>query len=337
MRLYDVILEREKATVATFLAEHDLAYDDDVDDTIVAKHDGKLIATASSAGNVIKCVAVDPDHRGENLMARLVGEMLKRLANRDITHVFIYAAREHTAMFQSLGFSLIVKTNRVALLETGGSIHARLHTIKQQAALDDTPKAAVVINANPMTNGHLHLIKTAAKHHDQTLVFVVSEEASTFPFALRYAIVNDVCASIPGVHVVESGEYLVSFATFPKYFLKTETLVREAHALLDVLVFKHHYVPTFNIVARYVGDEPFSPMTDAYNRTMKTHLGTMLHIIPRIAHEGQIVSASHVRRLMKIDTLDAIKPYVPHATIKRLNTPSGKEAIDALKRRDTRH
>ncbi len=337
MRVHDVVLDREKAAVAAFLRVHHLAYDHDIDDTIVIKEDGKIIATASSAKNVIKCVAVDAAHRGENLMARLIGDMVKRLTARGITHAFIFAAKEHTAMFESLGFSLIADTDRVALLESGGSIRDALHAIKREAKLDDAPKAAVVVNANPMTNGHLHLIKKAASEHDQTLVFVVSEDASSFPFALRYKIVFDACKDIPGVHVIPSGKYLVSLATFPTYFLKEEAAVVEAHAELDVAIFKAHYVPAFKITARYVGEEPFSPMTDAYNRAMKSRLGAMLTIIPRMQIDGDPISASSVRKILKTQPVEAIAPYVPNATLTHLKSREGKEAIDALRRRDTRH
>ncbi|TVP96143.1 MAG: GNAT family N-acetyltransferase [Acholeplasmatales bacterium] len=338
MTIEDVILEQEKEAVKCFLHQHNLSYDEDIDESIVLREDGKIIGTASVSGNILKCVAVDSEYQGENLLATLISALLQRLRQRDVHHVFVYTIDDHVARFKALGFKPIVQTMTTALLELGGSIQEALLNLKRSHALSDAPKGCVVVNANPMTLGHVHLIKTAAEHHAETLVFVVSEDRSIFPFAARFAMVTEACRAIPGVTVLPSLDYLVSSATFPKYFLKSESKIREEHALIDVLTFKTYYMKAFNISHRYMGEEPFSPMTSVYNETMKKYLNNQCHIVPRLKLGEHPISASTVRKLLRHHGLtEAISPYVPDATVAYLNSPEGETIIRRLKHHEQRH
>ena len=337
MKIEDVVLEQEKEDVKNFLRRFSLAYDADIDESIVLREDTKMIGTASVSGNIIKCVAVDPAFQGENVLATLVSELLRRLRARQIHHVFVYTIDEHAPRFKALGFKLIVQTMTTALLEMGGNIEETLQQLKITYQLSDHPKGCVVVNANPMTNGHLHLIKTAAKMHQETVVFVVSEDRSIFPFKSRFAIVSEACRDIAGVTVVPTGDYLVSAATFPKYFLKSEMRIHEEHALIDVLIFKAYYMKQLNISHRYMGEEPLSPMTSVYNKTMKKYLNSQCQIVPRLMHGPQPISASTVRKLLKHNGLEAIRAYVPDATYAYLKTPQGEAIIKRLKSHESRH
>ncbi len=337
MRIYDVILDSEKAAVVEFLDRFNLEYEDDIDDTIVLKDGDTIYATASTAHNVIKCVAVDENLRGQNLLGTLITEIIKRLNAKGIDHYFVYTLDEHVERFRALGFKPIVTTMTLAVLEGGGSITKRLQTLVKTYQLSDQPKAAVVVNANPMTLGHLHLIKTAASMYDRLLVFVVSEDRSVFPFDARFSIVKKACEPYENITVLPTLDYLVSYASFPKYFQKEESKLKEEHALIDVLIYKQYYTKIFNIVKRFVGEEPYSPMTQIYNETMRKHLTAHLEILPRLTKENQAVSASHVRTLLKTQSLEAVKPYVPNATLAFLQSKEGKRIIQALKDYERRH
>ena len=337
MKIEDVVLKQEKEDVKAFLRRFNLAYDADIDESIVLREDAQMIGTASVSQNVIKCVAVDPSFQGENVLATLVSELLRRLHARQIHHVFVYTIDDHAPRFKALGFKLIVQTMTTALLEIGGNIQAALQQLKTTYQLSECPKGCVVVNANPMTYGHVHLIKKAAEKHQETLVFVVSEDKSIFPFEARFAIVSEACRDIPGVTVLPALDYLVSTATFPKYFLKSETRIHEEHALIDVLIFKAYYMKQFNISHRYMGEEPLSPMTSVYNETMKKYLNSQCQIVPRLTHGPQPISASTVRKLLKHNGLEAIRAYVPDATYAYLKTPQGEAIIKRLKAHESRH
>lgn len=337
MRIHDVVLNEEREAIKNFLKTFDLTYEEDIDDTIMVTENGRIIATASTSHNIIKCIAIASDYQGQNMTSLLMTEIIKRLANKGINHYFVYTLDEQVPLFKSLGLRPIVQTMTLALLEGGGSIQSALNQLKEDHAIDNTKKAAVVINANPLTLGHLHLIETAQKNHQHLLVFVVSEDRSVFPFKARINIVKKACKKYPNVTVLPSLDYLVSYATFPKYFLQKEAMIREEHAMVDVLTFKNYYMKTFNIVKRYVGEEPISAMTNMYNETMKKYLNQNLIIIPRKYLDGMIISASTVRKHLKNDQQSEAYKYLPQATIDFLESKEGHDAIRALKKRDTRH
>ncbi len=337
MLFQDVVLDEEKQEVKQFLATFKLDYEGDIDQTILLKEANKIIATASTSHNVIKCVAIDPTYQGQNLLATLMSEMIKRLASRGIHHYFVYTKEEQAHLFKALGLKQIVLTMEVALFEGGDTIQNKLQQLKETYKISKKPKAAVVVNANPMTKGHFHLIKTVAEQHEAVLVFVVSEERSIFPFEVRFKIVKDACKELENVTVLPSLEYLVSYATFPKYFMKQESKIREEHALIDVLIFKEYYMKIFNIQHRYVGEEPISPMTEMYNHTMRKYLNQRFHIIPRKTLNNVPISASTVRKLLKKNGLDAISPYVVKETFDFLQTSQGQKIIESIKNHDARH
>jgi [citrate (pro-3S)-lyase] ligase len=337
MTIYDVILPSEKAAVRTFLAEFDLQYEDDIDDTIVLKDHENIIATASTSNNIIKAVAVDKAYQGQDYLSKLITALIKRLKAKGITHFFLYTKNAQANLFQALGLHPVIATERITLFEGGSTINKALAKLKTTYHVTAPQTACVVINANPMTNGHLHLINTARQHHDHVLVFVVSEDRSVFPFDARFDIIKTTCAPFQDVTVLPTGPYLVSQATFPKYFLKEETTIKEEHALIDVLIYKTYYMPTFNIVARYVGEEPLSPMTNMYNVVMHDRLGSHLQIIKRIHYNNNVISASTVRHHLKHHDIDSIEPLVPKATLKFLRTKKGRDCIANLKTHTSRH
>ncbi len=337
MIIYDVILPSEKAAVKAFLNTFDLQYENDIDDTIVLKDNKQIIATASTSNAVIKAVAIDPDYQGKDILSILVTAMIKRLKSKGITHYFLYTKNTQAHLFKALGLHPIMHTDRVTLFEGGSTIEKTLNALKTTYVKAIKNTACVVINANPMTKGHLHLISTARKNHHHVLVFVVSEDLSVFPFDSRFSIIKEACASFDNVTVLPTGPYLVSQATFPKYFLKEETTIKEEHALIDVLIYKHYYQPTFNIEKRYVGEEPLSPMTNMYNHIMHKHLGSHLHIIPRLYYNDQPISASIVRHHLKHHDIDSVEPLVPKATLKFLRTKKGRDCIAKIKTQTSRH
>ena len=67
---------------------------------------------------------------------------------------------------------------------------------------------------------------------------------------------------------------LVSSATFPAYFLKEKSLLEEAAIKRNVhwmrtLFKRKNRTNTCNSEVDYVGEEPYSEVTEVYNETMK--------------------------------------------------------------------
>ena len=170
----------------------------------------------------------------------------------------------------------------------------------------------VVCHANPFTRGHLHLITTAAAQCDHVLVFVVAEGGGPFPADHRLALVREGTAHLNNVTVCSGGDFLVSRTTFPAYFLRDEQS-EDARCDLDLTLFGQHIAPALHITQRFVGEEPFSPTTAAYNRRMKEMLptyGISVTEIPRLEN----ISATAVRRLLAEGRLADIQPLVPETT-----------------------
>jgi [citrate (pro-3S)-lyase] ligase len=118
---------------------------------------------------------------------------------------------------------------------------------------------------------------------------------------------------IPDCHVFESNLYLVSRATFPAYFIRDEERADLVKSDIDIELFGARIAPALNITKRFVGEEPYSPVTKAYNERMKELLpehGITLCEIPR--YEG--ISAGKVRSLLLEGDMGSVREMVPETT-----------------------
>ncbi len=192
---------------------------------------------------------------------------------------------------------------------------------------------AIVMNGNPFTLGHLNLVEYAASKCDLLYLFVVSDKAvmkesfgeangnKTISFTPeeRYEMIVKGTSHIKNCVVRKSEAYLVSRATFPAYFVRDEEKAEEVRTDLDIELFAKRIAPTLNITKRFVGQEPFSPITKAYNEKMKKLLpekGIELIEIPRF--EG--ISASKVRALIEEGKVEEVKALVPETTFEMIKT-----------------
>lgn len=291
--------------------------------------DGKLIATGSLFENTLRCLAVDSAHRGEGLMADIVSHLVQVQLERGHTHLFLYTKCESAKFFSPLGFSEIARVDgRLVFMENRRDGFSRY--LKSLApCAGDAPGAALVMNANPFTLGHAHLLRRAAAENARVVLFVLSEDRSLVPFADRLAMVRAAAAQYANVQVVSSGSYMISAATFPSYFLKDDALVVRTHARLDATLFAR-IAAALNLTRRYVGEEPFSPTTSAYNDALASVLpqaGIELVIVPRAEESGVAISASHVRQLIHDGRMEEIRPLVPPSTYAYLTGSAGQTAV----------
>ena len=290
----------------------------DGDTTALLYEDDTLVATGTRQGNLLKYIAVDPGHQGEDLTARVLTALRQDAMEAGHRHLFLYTKPQNERMFASLFFHPIAKTDNVLLMENRrGSIGEFL------AGCPVTTKGstigAAVMNCNPFTLGHQYLVETAAHSCDHLYVFVLSEDKSRFSAADRLEMVRRGTAHLPNVTVLPTGPYLISSATFPTYFLKDREQAGNIQCLLDIEIFAKHYAPHFGITHRFVGTEPLSPMTCQYNEALKAHLpghGIAVTEIPRREIHGTPVSATAVRQAIEDGT--DFRHLVPDTTYEYL-------------------
>lgn len=282
--------------------------------------DMNVIATGSCFGNTLRCLAVSNKHQGEGLMNQIVSHLVEYQFSRGITHLFLYTKNVSAKFFKDLGFFEIVNIeNQVVFMEnkrTGFNDYLE-NLVKNNRAGEK--KAALVMNCNPFTLGHQYLIEKAASENDILHLFIVSEDSSLVPFAVRKKLVMEGTAHLKNICYHETGPYIISSATFPSYFQKDEIAVIESHANLDVNIFVK-IAKTLNINRRYVGEEPNSLVTNIYNQIMQKKLpenGIECIVIPRKKYESanKVISASTVRQAIKDGNFEILRELVPKTTL----------------------
>ncbi|WP_315118704.1 [citrate (pro-3S)-lyase] ligase [uncultured Clostridium sp.] len=332
----------ERLEVHNFLEEFGLKLDDDVDYTVVIRQEGKIKATCSKAKNIFKCFAVSDDLRGENVTSTLISNLIDKLFEEDIYHSFIFTKPDKIKIFTSLNFKVIYEAEDAVFLEYGlYDINKALDKMIKENNIDlNTSKGALVMNCNPFTLGHRYLIEQASKTCEEVLVFIVEEDKSLFPFKERYSLVKEGTKDLKNVKVIPGGEYIISSATFPTYFIRQEDVRLKAYAEIDAGIFGKYFGSKLNIKKRLVGEEPYCNVTNAYNQTLKEVLpkwGMDLEIIERKEYEGSFISASKVRNYIKEGKIEVAKNMIPEVTWNFLNTEKGKEIVEKIKNSNSPH
>ncbi len=311
----------ERSLVEKFLQRENLRYERDIEYTVGVFQADTLVATGSIAGRVIKGVAVKRGVRGENLTAKIVSYLKLNAYHNGVNSLFVFTTPENRSIFASLGFSLVVETNEAVLFEDNKHSFRRYCAQLEAIRREDGTTAALVMNCNPFTNGHRYLVESAAAQSDNVVIFVVQEDRSVFSFDDRLHLVTEGTKDLPNVTVVPGGDYIISNATFPTYFIKDTQRIDATYAELDVTLFGRSIAPAIGATCRFVGHEPYCPVTAHYNRTLKTLLpaaGIEVVEVERKEAGGRAISASEVRRLWAEGALDAVAQMVPDSTYRFL-------------------
>lgn len=315
------------AGVHGLLRSVDLTIDDDVEVLVVAQLDRRVVGCLGLAGPVLKSAAVDPDVQGMNLMGRLVLEVRYLALERGHSKLFLYTKPSFAAQFASVGFHKLAEVpGLVVLMEDDPRGLADYVRSLETLRVDGERIAGIVVNANPCTLGHLHLMQVAAAENDVVHVFVVGEDVSEFSYGDRFALVKAAVATLQHADrvVVHPGSrYVVSRASFPQYFLRAEADIAKAFTGIDLLLFRNHIAPALGIRHRYVGTEPASEITAQYNSDMLHWLTTPseyppieVHVIERVGVDGaEFVSASKVRAHLAKGEIDQVAKMVPPSTL----------------------
>ena len=304
--------------------------------------DYNIIGTGSCFGNTLRCLAVSNEHRGEGLTNKIISHLIEYQFARGNFHLFIYTKFSTYHLFKDLGFYEIVRIkDQIVFMEnkkTGFNDYLN-NLAKTKINYNNVKKiAAIVMNANPFTLGHLYLIEKASKENDILHLFIVSEDKSIVPFNIRKKLIKEGTAHLSNIIYHDTGPYIISSSTFPSYFQKDEKDVIESHANLDIEIFVK-IAKVLDISARYVGEEPTSLVTGIYNQLMEKKLpenGINCVVVKRkeILGGNGVISASEVRKKIKDGKIEDIKNMVPDCTYKFFSSEEGKNIVDKIKKMD---
>lgn len=328
--------KRLHAQMITLLEEEGISLDSNLDYSCVLLNDqDDVIATGSCFGNTLRCLAVSSQYQGEGLLNQVVTHLIHHQINQGNHHLFVYTKVETAQFFASLGFYELARVSDtlVFLENKRDGFSDFLQKLQPQGVGQNV--GALVMNANPFTKGHLYLVEKASKDCQWLHLFLVSEDVSLVPFSVRKRLVEEGTAHLTNLSIHETGNYIISNATFPSYFLKDEEKVMEGHARLDVAIFQK-IADHLGISKRYVGEEPTSAVTNLYNRVMSQAFPC--EIVPRKEENDQVISASTVRQALKEEDWTLVEAMLPPSSLRFFQVDEGKEVIERLKNaKEVRH
>ena len=349
-RLYPKQIANDAARWQALLAEQGLRPEESIDAVYGLYEDGELIGTGSRFQNILKCIAIRPDYQGGAAFNALLSHLMNEVYAIGFRDIYVYTKPNRAQAFQYLGFTKVeeVPSSLIFLEKSSHPITqfmvqlqeetARAMCEKERTAIANANKiGAIVLNANPFTKGHLSLIERAYAQVDRLHLFVVREDRSVFPYAVRRSLVEAGIQHLPQCFVHETRSYLVSSATFPGYFLPEDADLTRIQATLDARIFRTHFAPALQLTDRFVAEEPLSVPTQIYNEAMHDVISAPpeegqlhLHILPRLSQADAPISASTVRRLLSEEKNQDAYALLPPATIAFLESEAAKPILEAL-------
>ena len=326
---------RSMQQVDQLLKQENIERDRNLDYTVgMFDADYNLVATGSCFKNTLRCFAVDHAHQGEGLLNAVISNLVDYEYSIGNLELFIYTKVSTAKFFADVGFYEIARVeDKLVFMENRKDGFAKYLAKLKKSKKDGAVIGAVVMNANPFTLGHQYLLEEASKACDFVHVFVVSEEASPIPFQVRYDLVQKGSSYLKNLVYHPTGNYIISSATFPSYFLKDDELVIASQAKLDIKIFTK-IADTLKINHRFVGEEPFSEVTAIYNKVMEGELkksGILYTEISRKTGATGPISASKIRESIKKGRIEEIKDVVPQTTYDFFTSSSAKPIIDRIK------
>ena len=165
--------------------------------------------------------------------------------------------------------------------------------------IEGRPNGFIEMNCNPMTVGHVHLIKTALKYlsknspNGKLIIAVVKKDSESsnicnnmLRFEIRYNIIKKVCSKISDKIVVVSNENIFAGDVFNGYQKADKnTQDRYQGGTNAMKLFGHFGAPMAGIGYRFFGTEPTDITTSKYNEDAKRilpKLGCKVIIVNRI-------------------------------------------------------
>lgn len=323
-KIYPKLIQSDKKELVDFLNSQGLTFEDNIESSFVIRVNNKIIATGSRYKNILKCLAIDDTYKGGDLINQLLSELINEIYAEGYDNIFVYTKASYEETFSRFGFKTIEGVNnKLIFMERSDGFSSYLNFLKGKK-VDSNNIGSIVMNANPFTLGHKYLVDYASKHCDFIYLFLVSEDLSDFSTEERYKLVKEGCKDIKNMEILPTRNYIISAATFPSYFIKKEDDLTEIQARLDAAIFKNSIAKVLSIDKRFVGEEKNDQVTAIYNRVMKEVLKKgpkpiELIEIPRKTIDGEAISASKVRKLIKDNDFDKLSSYLPKSSLDYIN------------------
>ena len=306
-----------------FLAKHELTYESDIQAAFgVTDEKDTLVACGCAADSLLKCFAVKPELRGQNILGPLVSRLVQERFAHGIYDLFIITRAQNCPLFSNCGFTPLVEANGLTLLENRQNGPESFASPLFVPGDEKKAIGCLVMNCNPFTLGHQALAEYAADQCDAVHLFVVEENRSLFHSQVRLQLAQEGVAHLSNVRVHLSGPYMISSSTSPTYFLKKGEDAAKLQSALDITLFAQHIAPSLYITKRFAGEEPLDPVTAGYNDAMETILpqyGIQFCKIPRVKSGGNVISASRVRKILsEKGVCEDVLALVPESTARYL-------------------
>ena len=338
-----------KRKVEQFLEANQLRLDEVDYYAVVTRPDSdEILAGGGLQGDIVKCIAVGEQLRDEHISNRLISHLISEASQRGHQSVKVFTKPQNRQIFESFGFRLVGEAPLAILMENGQGIErykSYLQGVSDAISRPPVPphphtSGIIVMNANPFTRGHFYLIEEAARQVDQLFVIPVKEDKSLFPYIERKAMIEAAIKlieskspslSVEGrggasITLCEGSDYAISAATFPTYFLKRLDDAADTQMLLDLDIFKRHLAPALGATIRFVGSEPDDALTCHYNELMREMLPEVREI-ERMQENGEVVSASKVRKALENGDFQRAAALVPPTTIPYLLAHLATDAL----------
>lgn len=295
----------EQQMLCDFLARHQLHYEADIQAAFgLFDTEERLLGCGCAAENLLKCFAVETELRGQNALGLLVSALTQDRFANGFYDLLVISRACNEPLFSACGLFPVARTGELVMLENTPNGPERFSRSFLQPSDRGKTVGAIVMNCNPFTLGHQALAEYAASRCDVLHLFVVQEDRSFFSTEVRFRLAKEGVAHLPNVRVHLSGHYIISSATFPTYFLKENESAALFHSELDITLFARRIAPPLFITKRFAGQEPLDPTTACYNDAMRRLLprhGIEFCEIPRFTQNGQVISASKVRTLLRTE------------------------------------
>ncbi|QQK08103.1 hypothetical protein [Miniphocaeibacter halophilus] len=318
----DINLNYNLKKLENFLSKQELRLDKIDSVYVVYDEVGEIIASTGKYRNIIKLIAVDNRYRNRNITNMTISKIIEELFLEGYSNYFIFTIKKNVDLFNDFGFKIVSDTGEVVLLHRGkNDIYERLNKYEDvKKKIEKFIVGTIVMNANPFTKGHEFLVKKALEDVEKLLIFVVEENDSFFSFNDRLTMTKNALKNYENIFILPSTEYVISNSTFPTYFIKDISKIHKEYAKLDILIFKQYFIPYFNIQKRFIGKEKLDKSTEIYNNVMQELLKDIVEVkeVERKEINGEIISASSVRKYYKEGNFRKIKKIVPESTYKFL-------------------
>ena len=337
IRTIPLSMKSWRKKVENFLEINGLRLDDvDYYAGIFRLEEYDILAAGGLKGNLIKCIAVNPDLKGSQLSNRLISHLISiamseqyKQEHNNFSTIRVFTKPENKEIFTSLGFTPLATAPKAILLENNlNELNTYLDYLRNN--LRQGTNGCIVMNCNPFTLGHKYLIETTKSKVDNLYIIPVKENLSVFTYLERKEMIRKGVEQMENVFVLEGSDYAISQTTFPTYFIKNLDDVSDTYITLDLDIFAKFIAKNLNIKYRFVGSEPFDKLTKRYNELMQEILpknDIQVIEIKRLEEKSQTISASKVRQHIKEKQLSEIKDLVPSSTLPYILT---QLAINAL-------